>query len=396
MAEQPATVHAWGMQTDEHTTTAPGDAQPGAPLRRDPDGKVVAGVCAGLGRHFGIDPIIFRIGFVALTLAGAAGVALYGLAWLLVPEVGHQESIASRLLHSRPTATHIGAWALVVIAAVVLFGSWADRNDDGGLVIALILGGAAVALLSSRSTHRPPTPPGAPPTGEVPPPAEAGGTATSQMWPAAVPATAAARSPRRPRSPLGRITISLLSILGGVVLLLDRTGAADVTLAAYLSLSLVVVGVALVAGAWRGRSRGLILLGVLLAGPAATATVVDVPLGAGVGERTFRPAGAAELAPSYRLAVGELTLDLREAAPAPGQLEVVTAKVGLGHLVVLLPKSAAVVVDGRVGVGELDVLARSEDGTNVRYRSDEPATAEGAGRIELRVSAGAGQVEVLR
>ena len=39
-------------------------AQP-PPLRRDRDGAIVGGVCAGLGRRLGIDPIILRIVFIA-------------------------------------------------------------------------------------------------------------------------------------------------------------------------------------------------------------------------------------------------------------------------------------------------------------------------------------------
>jgi phage shock protein PspC (stress-responsive transcriptional regulator) len=53
-------------------------------LFRDPDNAMVAGVAAGLGKYFGIDPLIIRIIFVALTFAGAAGILIY-LRWLLLP-----------------------------------------------------------------------------------------------------------------------------------------------------------------------------------------------------------------------------------------------------------------------------------------------------------------------
>lgn len=55
-------------------------------LYRDTDNAMVAGVAAGLGKYFGIDPLIIRIIFVALTFAGAAGVLIYLLLWILVPE----------------------------------------------------------------------------------------------------------------------------------------------------------------------------------------------------------------------------------------------------------------------------------------------------------------------
>ena len=55
------------------------------PLRRDPAHELVAGVCAGIGRHLRIDPLIVRIVFVAAATAGGVGIVLYGLAWVLVP-----------------------------------------------------------------------------------------------------------------------------------------------------------------------------------------------------------------------------------------------------------------------------------------------------------------------
>src|SRR5215210_1079306 len=54
-------------------------------LTRSSSDKVLGGVAGGLGRYFDIDPIIFRIGFVVLTLAGGAGFLAYVAAWGLVP-----------------------------------------------------------------------------------------------------------------------------------------------------------------------------------------------------------------------------------------------------------------------------------------------------------------------
>jgi phage shock protein PspC (stress-responsive transcriptional regulator) len=49
---------------------------PRAQLRRSRQDRVVAGVCAGLGRRLGIDPIIVRVGFIAAAVSGGIGVAL--------------------------------------------------------------------------------------------------------------------------------------------------------------------------------------------------------------------------------------------------------------------------------------------------------------------------------
>jgi phage shock protein C len=55
------------------------------PLRRSCTDKMVGGVCGGLAEHTGIDSLVWRVGFVGLTLAGGAGVLVYLLLWVLMP-----------------------------------------------------------------------------------------------------------------------------------------------------------------------------------------------------------------------------------------------------------------------------------------------------------------------
>jgi signal transduction histidine kinase len=57
-------------------------------LRRDRSNGVVAGVCAGIAKHTGVDVLLVRILFVALVFAGGFGIALYALLWALVPAEG--------------------------------------------------------------------------------------------------------------------------------------------------------------------------------------------------------------------------------------------------------------------------------------------------------------------
>lgn len=48
--------------------------------------KMVAGICSGLAEYFGIDPVLVRIIFVVLSLAGGPGVILYIILWIVMPE----------------------------------------------------------------------------------------------------------------------------------------------------------------------------------------------------------------------------------------------------------------------------------------------------------------------
>ena len=54
-------------------------------LYRSRDDRVIAGVCGGLGEHFGIDPVILRLAWIVLAIFGGSGILLYLLAWMLVP-----------------------------------------------------------------------------------------------------------------------------------------------------------------------------------------------------------------------------------------------------------------------------------------------------------------------
>ena len=48
--------------------------------------RVIGGVCAGLGEHFGVDVTLVRVLFVLLTLMTGTGIVLYILLWILMPE----------------------------------------------------------------------------------------------------------------------------------------------------------------------------------------------------------------------------------------------------------------------------------------------------------------------
>lgn len=55
-------------------------------LYRKRNEKILAGVCAGLGDYFGVDPTIVRIIFLILVFAGLGGVLVYIILWIITPE----------------------------------------------------------------------------------------------------------------------------------------------------------------------------------------------------------------------------------------------------------------------------------------------------------------------
>ena len=59
----------------------------GAGLVRPQDGRVLAGVCAGLGRRFGLDPWPARLLFVLiLVVLPGSQFLIYPALWILMPD----------------------------------------------------------------------------------------------------------------------------------------------------------------------------------------------------------------------------------------------------------------------------------------------------------------------
>ena len=58
------------------------------PLRRSRTDRVIAGVCAGLAHHFGLDVSLMRVLYVLVSVLSAAfpGILVYIVMWLVIPE----------------------------------------------------------------------------------------------------------------------------------------------------------------------------------------------------------------------------------------------------------------------------------------------------------------------
>ncbi len=71
------------------------------PLCRPIHGRMLAGVGVGIADYLGVDATIVRFVLAVLTVvSGGAGVLLYLAGWLLIPEEGAPQSIASDLIQS--------------------------------------------------------------------------------------------------------------------------------------------------------------------------------------------------------------------------------------------------------------------------------------------------------
>jgi phage shock protein PspC (stress-responsive transcriptional regulator) len=109
-------------------------------LERSSSDRMVAGVSGGLGRYFDINPAVFRLGFVVLTLLGGAGVLVYLAAILVIPVEGNEQSMATQVLAERRDRP----WPVVGLGfagvALVLLLSRGEVAAGAGWIVVLIAG----------------------------------------------------------------------------------------------------------------------------------------------------------------------------------------------------------------------------------------------------------------
>jgi phage shock protein C len=70
----------------------------GKRLLRRRDGRMVAGVCAGLAAYFGIDVNLVRLGFGIFSIFYGLGILVYLIAWAILPEEDEGSSILESFL----------------------------------------------------------------------------------------------------------------------------------------------------------------------------------------------------------------------------------------------------------------------------------------------------------
>src|SRR6266704_2003747 len=307
-------------------------------LVRPARGRVLAGVCAAIARATNTDPVLWRVLFAVLTLAGGVSVVVYLIAWLLIPAEG----------------------------------------DTGSPLEALLGRGRS-------RTPVPPPPPGEAPTpfGAVPPPAFAApadpamgagtdpgtgyrppfaphGPYVSSPYPypgLGAPPPPPLVKPRREPSRLGRLTLSVAVLGIGLLALSDVLVHGRVPFPAYVAIALASVGAGLLIGAWFGRARWLIALGAVLALVLAGSSAAG-DLGSwrgSAGDITWAPASMAELSDSYKHGVGNADLDLTQLSFDKLDKHV-SVTINAGNLHVIVPPKVDVVVHAKVNVGDANVF----------------------------------------
>jgi hypothetical protein len=206
-----------------------------------------------------------------------------------------------------------------------------------------------------------------------------------------------ASPPASSRFHAGRLVLGLVVVVIGVAAFLQAAGVSDVPWKAVLPGSLIAVGLGLVIAGQRSESGqgGLIAIGIVLTVLLAGASAVDIPLEGGVGERIETPVSLSEVKSEYRLAVGQLTLDLTSVSvPVTGTARTVRARVGVGQLIVELPSDQLAVVRGHAGMGQVTIFGQSDEGFGVDKDVAPSVQAGESIAFSLELSVGIGEVRV--
>jgi hypothetical protein len=175
----------------------------------------------------------------------------------------------------------------------------------------------------------------------------------------------------------------------GAVAVVDVAGT-SMPWAVYPATALTVIGLALVVGAFAGRTAGLVVTGVVATGVLAAA-VWSPQLT--VGELSARPTTAAALQDEYAYTAGRLHLDLTGIEDLDA-LDGRTLELRMlaGEVVVDVPDGLDVDVVSQADGGRLDVLGRVVEGPDVVNNRSTPDTAAPDLRIDLDMGFGQARV----
>ncbi len=160
----------------------------------------------------------------------------------------------------------------------------------------------------------------------------------------------------------------------------------------------IALGIALVAFAfapeWRRRSTPLLLTIALVLGiPAGAIAAADIDIDGSIGQRNYTPTALIDVpAHGYELGTGQLVVDLRELPWQKGKTIPVSSHLGIGQMIVSIPKNVCVVGHATGKAGGLVVAGQVSHGVDPDVSLGTPTTD--APRLDLSADIQLGQMIV--
>ncbi|MEA2433661.1 MAG: hypothetical protein QOG54_1118 [Actinomycetota bacterium] len=344
-------------------------------LTRRSHDKVIAGVASGLADYTGMDPVIFRIIFVALAIAGGSGLLLYLLAWLVIPDETESEPVGQRLIERVKDSRWLGMVAIVIGVLIVINMFRAELGPWEWAVGLLVIG---YLLLRDGPAEKPVRAPLAAPS------------ETTSMATSSVSVRERTARARRPRSALGIMTLGAALLAVGAAVLLSTADVFSLDIGQYIALAIAVLGVGLIVGAWWGRARTLILIATALVPFMLIGSMIDLPLRGTVGEIHLRPRSQLE-DQNYEILAGGLNLDLTryEFTDVPVEIDVSFV---VGGTEIYIPPGVEVTLTGELDAGEADLFGRQSSGAHLDLDGTYQRDGLTDGQLIVNVDGGIGVV----
>lgn len=259
---------------------------------------------------------------------------------------------------------------------------WDEQNQstqgsDPGRVN---LSKSAGAQPPPKSEPAPPSPPSWDPLGVAP-----------FAWDLPEPAAASAPpAPRDRRNVIGRITLGMVLLVGGLATVGSLQGWWALTWAGIAAVALTIVAVGLFIGSLRGQGNSLIGPGIFLSLVTLALSVTGINGTSGYGQQTWVPTTVAAASQEFELNGGQGTLDLRQLDLKAGQTVNTDVTVRAGQATVIVPSDVSVNLTCTANAGEINCLDQRQDGLNQEITTTQTGTSDN-GTINLTVHVGAGQ-----
>jgi phage shock protein PspC (stress-responsive transcriptional regulator) len=111
-------------------------------IRRSATDVKLTGLCGGVAQHWGIDPVLVRVGWALLALSGGIGLVLYLAGWLLIPVEGSDKALVDDLFGESVRRWPRELWITLVVVATLamctVFGWLSPFTIAPAIVIAVI------------------------------------------------------------------------------------------------------------------------------------------------------------------------------------------------------------------------------------------------------------------
>lgn len=346
------------MSDETQTTAGPPAPEPEGRvneprrLRRPREDRMIGGVAGGLGRAFGVDPLIFRLGFGIAAFLGGFGVLAYAVLWLFTPADGEEKAPVQRSGWAIAAAVVVGIWLIGAPFGGVDIGWGAPWGVAWIAVAALVCAGLYAAVRRGRI----------------------GGVG-------AFVAIAA----------IAFITIAFATGLAVAAAVGTAVGGGMA-----IAIAVIVVGVLLTVAAIGGRSlRWLAVPAVAIAIGSAISAGAGLDFEGGFGERSYRPASVSALpADGYRIGAGRIAVDLRDLDWREQRRIDLDVAAGAGQVVVAVPERVCVEAAASAGVGAIELLGNEVEGIDLE-ESVRGTPARSTPTLGLEASVDIGHVVVV-